>query len=219
MLLEVIEDDEPRGWQLDWEPVHRAGAPSRLPPTDDAVYAEAPVRIAAFAIDVLLALVLGQLASQTLAVAATWWSRQPGVAQDQAVLAASGSHVIASVAMTLLFAYLWRVFRQTPGQMALRLHVLRRGTGERLSRAAALARWLVLYLPLALVMSYQTLSGALARIPATANLDQLHVVTVALVLPFAWWLLLGVSVLAERRRGRGLHDRLAGSVVVRRVSG
>jgi uncharacterized RDD family membrane protein YckC len=209
--------DEPRGWDLDWEPVRRVGAPSRLPPTDEAVYAEATTRVAAFAIDVAIALALGQLASQVLALVAAWWSRQPGVAQDAALITASGSHVAASVLITLAVPYLWRTFRQTPGQMALGLHVLRRGRGGRLGRGAVLIRWLVLYLPLAFVMAYQTLGTLLSRMPATAEIDQFLVVGGALLLPLAWWLLLGLTVILERKRGRGLHDRLAGSVVVRRV--
>jgi hypothetical protein len=209
---------EPRGWQLDWEPVHRVGAPSRLPPTDDAVYAEAATRTVAFAIDVVIALALGQLASQGLGLLAAWWSRQPNVAQEAALLGASSTHVIASVLITLAAPYMWRTFRQTPGQMALGIYVLRRGRGGRLGRRAALVRWLLLYLPLAFVMAYQTLGTLLSRIPATADIDQFLVVGGALFVPLAWWAVLGLTVLAERKRGRGLHDRLTGSVVVRRLS-
>ncbi len=211
--------EEPRGWDLNWWPVDRAGAPSRLPPTDDAVYAEAPVRAFAFVIDAVLALLLGQLASQVLALLVAGWSRTAPITQETAVLAASLAHVVTCVLITLIVVYSWRTFRQSPGQMALRLYVLRRGSGQRLALRRAFVRWLVLYLPLAFVMSYQTFSSALSRIPATAQVDSFLTAGAALLLPVAWWLVLGLSVLAERRRGRGLHDRLAGSVVVRKVSG
>ena len=204
-------------WDLDWEPDSGAGAPSRLPPTNRAVYAELPLRAMAFVIDLALGLVLSQLAAGALGLIAGWASRAPNVEQESALLAASLTHVALSVLVTLSVVYLWRTFRGTPGQLALRLVVLRQGSGLTLSRRDALVRWLLLYLPMAFVLSYQTLGTALARIPATEELDQFLVAGAALLLPIAWWLVLGLSLRGDRRRGRGLHDRLARSVVVRRL--
>ncbi|CAN5741013.1 hypothetical protein BH23CHL7_BH23CHL7_03760 [soil metagenome] len=209
---------EPTDWDLDWEPTEKgAGAPAELPPDRGAVYAEFPLRALAFVIDFVLAFVVGQFSSSALGLIAAWLNRQPGATPDNSLLLASSSHAVLSIIFTLAFLYLWRAFRATPGQMALHLMIVRADTGEPLSRGRMILRWLLVYLPLAPLMSYQTLGTALARIPATAQVDQFLIAGAALLLPLIWWFVLALSIGFDRRRGRGLHDRLAGSVVVRRL--
>lgn len=53
-------------WAADWAPSSRSGAPGRRPAIPGAVYAEFPLRAAAFAIDVLLIYLLAGFLSQLL---------------------------------------------------------------------------------------------------------------------------------------------------------
>jgi hypothetical protein len=94
--------------------------------------------------------------------------------------------------------------------MLLGLFVLRRTTGDRQGTLAAIARWLMLYAPLTAVFSYPWFASVFAA------MDPLQLGSIALVAPMAWYVILAFSVLVDRR-GRGLHDRVASSVVVRRA--
>lgn len=209
--------DAPGGWDLEWEPLRRAGAPDRLPPSADAAYAEFPPRAIAFAVDVLLLWLIFQLLLQGRALVALWLTRD-APQQNDPTLAISGLVVVAAIALVSLGAiYFWRVFRATPGQMVLGLFVIRRGTGERLTRGGALLRWLALYAPFVLLISYTQLIDIVFRSDLLPDGDPLFVASLAYFLPVAWYVVLGLSVLLEGKRGRGLHDRLAGSVVVRRA--
>jgi uncharacterized RDD family membrane protein YckC len=209
-------DDSPAGWDLEWEPLRRAGAPAKLPPASEATYAELPMRAIAFAVDVLLLWLIFQLLLQGRTLVALWLTRDAPQQNDPA-LAWSGLVVVGLIALISLGSvYFWRVFRATPGQMVLGLFVVRRGTGERLGRGAALLRWLALYAPFVLLISYTQLIDIIFRSNLLPDGDPLLVASVAYFVPIAWYVVLGLSVLFEGRRGRGLHDRLAGSVVVRR---
>jgi uncharacterized RDD family membrane protein YckC len=209
--------DAPRGWDLEWEPLRRAGAPDRLPPSAEAAYAEFPVRAIAFAVDVLLLWLIFQLLLQGRALVALWLTRD-APQQNDPTLVVSGLVVVAAIALISLGAvYFWRVFRATPGQMVLGLFVIRRGTGERVTRGAALLRWLALYAPFVLLISYTQLIDIIFRSDLLPDGDPLFIASLAYFVPIAWYVVLGLSVLVEGKRGRGLHDRLAGSVVVRRA--
>jgi uncharacterized RDD family membrane protein YckC len=209
--------DAPRGWDLEWEPLRRAGAPDRLPPSAEAAYAEFPVRAIAFAVDVLLLWLIFQLLLQGRALVALWLTRD-APQQNDPTLVVSGLVVIAAIALISLgTVYFWRVFRATPGQMVLGLFVIRRGTGEPITRAAALLRWLALYAPFVLLISYTQLIDIIFRSDLLPDGDPLFIASLAYFVPVAWYVVLGLSVLIEGKRGRGLHDRLAGSVVVRRA--
>lgn len=209
--------DSPVGWDLEWEPLRRAGAPDRLPPSAGATYAEYPLRAIAFAIDALLLWLVFQLLLQGRALVALWLTRDAPQQNDQ-TLVVSGLVVVVTIALISLSAlYFWRVFRATPGQMVLGLFVVHRGTGEQLTRGAALVRWLALYAPFVLLISYTQLIDIVFRSDLLPDGDPLLVASLAFFLPLAWYVVLGLSVLIEGKRGRGLHDRLSGSVVVRRA--
>jgi len=213
--------DAPRGWDLDWQPDERTGAPSRFPPAADAVYSEFPIRALAFALDVVLLWLVFQLLTQGRALIVFFFTRDAPDGNDPALVWSGLVATIAIALVTLVAIYFWRVFRATPGQLLLGLFVVQRATGLPLSRRGATLRWLVLYAPLAFALSYTVLIDVVFRSDLIRDMapggDPLIVAAAAYFLPVLWYIVLGLSVLAERRRGRGLHDRLAGSVVVRRA--
>ena len=86
--------------------------------------------------------------------------------------------------------------------------------GSALSKRRALLRWAVLFLP-ALIMSSADAIGIVTQFAIAPKLDQTTVSFLAVLLPFLWFVILTISVLVNSQ-GRGLHDRLAKSVVVRR---
>jgi len=210
-------DQEPGRWDLEWEPVRRAGRPSRFPPSRDAAYSEFPLRALAFALDVVLLTAIFQLVGQVRGLAALWITRDDPAANDGVLVVSGGLILLGLFLLTASAVYFWRVFRATPGQMLFGLFVVQRATGLVLTRGAALARWLVLYAPMAALVAYTSIIDLLFRSTLLQDADPLLVASLAVFLPIAWYIVLGLSVLADRRRGRGLHDRLAGSVVVRRA--
>jgi uncharacterized RDD family membrane protein YckC len=208
---------EPDRWDLDWEPVSGAGAPERWPPSVAATYAEFPLRAAAFALDAVIVTMLVQLVSQILGLSIVWLARDDAQAGAAATVLAGGGVFVAALLLTASSIYFWRIFRATPGQMLFGLFVVRRSTGERLPPRAAFVRWLLLYAPLALVVSYSSVVTFLLGADLLREADPLLVTSAALGAPLAWYVVLAASTLAERRRGRGVHDRISASVVVRRA--
>jgi hypothetical protein len=206
----------PPAWDLDWEPSGRSGAPDRWPPTADASYAEFPLRATAFAIDVVVVAMIFQLLGQARAIIMFWLQRfVPQETAEAALVIAGLALVLGSLALSATVIYFWRVFRATPGQMLFGLFVIRRGSGTMLSRGAATVRWLLLYAPLALILSYSALIDVISTVDRA--IDPVIIAAGALLVPLAWYLILALSTLVEGKRGRGLHDRIAGSVVVRRA--
>ena len=110
----------------------------------------------------------------------------------------------AAVATGLSAAYFvapWTLVGASLGQRALRIRVRRAGTDETLPVGRATARWLLLFPPVATVSTFTTgvpllgwfLWGGAAL----------------------WWAILFLTTVGSVTR-RGLHDRLAGSVVSKR---
>lgn len=211
------QDDSAGRWDLEWEAGRHSGRPERYPPSLDATYAEWPLRGLAFLLDVLLVGLLYQLLAQARSLLSLWFTRDNAQANDDVLVISGVLIVLASVGVTLIALYFWRVFRATPGQLVLRLFVVERGSGLPLRRRALFVRWLLLYAPLAIFFAYTPLIDILFRSGLLLDSDPLLVASLAYFLPPIWYLVLGLSVLAEGRRGRGLHDRLAGSVVIRRA--
>lgn len=216
-------DQEPRSdsWAPDWTPSGRTGAPSRFPPLQGAAYAEFPLRVIAFVVDLLLLNLLTGLVSQLVSVLhdvlfgrgflyMLTTGRTESVVSTVAFMA--GASVIAASAI-----YFWCVFRATPGQMMLGLFVVRRGSGTALSTQAAFLRWLLLYVPWVVFISASWLSQLVLSDDPLNPADPNAVVFVARMVPLAWYALLAASSLLDRRRGRGLHDLAAGSIVIRRA--
>jgi len=215
--VSAATQDAPARWDLEWQPERHAGRPERTPPSLDAAYAEWPLRALAFVLDLVLIYVLFQLLGQARSLLVLWITREDQATNDGALVTSGALLLLAVLGLSLLAVWGWRVLRATPGQQLLGLFVVERGSGLRLRRRAAFVRWLLLYAPLAALLGYTQLIDVLFRSRLLEASDPLLVASLAFFLPVAWYLVLGLSVLAERRRGRGLHDRLAGSVVVRRA--
>ena len=120
---------------------------------------------------------------------------------------------VACVFPTLLFAYLWLRFATTPGLWIFGLTIRHAATGRSLSPRAAFLRWILLFAPIAFWV-YPLVVGIvfdpgqfLILIEFPAWIHQ------ATLLPVAWYLLIGASVLLSQD-ARGWHDRVAGSSVV-----
>jgi uncharacterized RDD family membrane protein YckC len=192
-------------------PVSIDGDGSIVPPVGLPAFAEDPepagalIRFVAYALDALLlavaiyvvALVLRAAIGPTLRI-----TESAGVPRIQVDRLHS---VINSVAATLMagayFVGSWLRSGATPGQRLLGMRVVRIEGEGRLRPGQAVGRWLLLGTPLGLI---STLLGPPSVIGA--------VLVVAIAL---WFALLFISTTRGPRK-RGFHDRITGSVVIRR---
>jgi uncharacterized RDD family membrane protein YckC len=132
-LDDPLDDPWPGGpppWDLDASPVGRVLAPSAPPPADGVDWAEFPLRAGALLIDLAAASVVTDLLGRAI----TWtWNRfvQPSFT-DPSITGDNGEKVGQALLLLLPIilvwgmvgaaaVYLWRVYRATPGQMALGL--------------------------------------------------------------------------------------------------
>jgi uncharacterized RDD family membrane protein YckC len=167
--------------------------------------AGALIRLVAYAVDALLLVVLIYVVALVLRAAIGPTIRFTDADGVPRVLVDRFHVVINSVAATLLagawFVGSWLRFGRTPGQRLLGVRVVRVDGSGKLRPGQAVGRWLLLWTPLGLI---STLLGP----PNTLS--------VVLLLAIAFWFaLLFVSTVRGPRK-RGLHDRITGSVVVRR---
>jgi uncharacterized RDD family membrane protein YckC len=102
------------------------------------------------------------------------------------------------------FVLSWTRFGRTPGQRLLGIRVERAADGGRLTPIASVVRWL------ALVGATGLVAGLLQPVAGAG--------TWLAPLIVGWSLVLLLTTIVSRN-GRGLHDGLAGSVVVRDASG
>jgi hypothetical protein len=111
---------------------------------------------------------------------------------------------VASAAVNgVYFVLSWRLMRGSPGQRVLGLYVGETESGQALSWSSAALRWLVLTL------------GPLVALVYVIPWPGWMVASLALgVLVLLWQVILLISVSSNARR-QGLHDRWAGSLVVR----
>lgn len=214
------EPDEAAAWDLEAEPAGRTLAPTADGPAAGVRYAELPLRAAAFALDAVLIVAATDYtfrSAYSLILSLIPFPSDPDtpLAQGAILLALLALVAAQAVAMT----YLIRVFRATPGQMALGLFTLSRRHGRALTPYGAFVRWLLVFAPLPilaagpLVISVVSQTLAFGGRPPPGWLAA--ATTLTQIAPVAWLLLLTVSVLVDEH-GRGLHDHLSGSVVVRR---
>jgi uncharacterized RDD family membrane protein YckC len=192
-------------------PISIDGDGAIVPPVGLPAFAENPepagamIRLVGYALDALLlavaiyvvALVLRAAIGPTLRI-----TESAGVPRIQVDRLHS---VINSVAATLVagayFVGSWLRSGATPGQRLLGMRVVRIEGEGRLRPGQAVGRWLLLGTPLGLI---STLLGPPSVIGG--------VLAVAIAL---WFALLFIST-ARGPRKRGFHDRITGSVVVRR---
>ncbi|MDQ3493056.1 MAG: RDD family protein [Chloroflexota bacterium] len=217
------EPDEAGAWDLESEPAGRTLAPAADGPAPGVRYVELPIRAAAFAVDAVLLIVISDYAFRAVYTFIFSGILGPSVAQGP------GSESLSMVVVTALLAlvatqavvvtYLIRVFRATPGQMAFGLFTLSRRDGRAVSPTAAFVRWLLLFAPLPVLTIGPAVVAVISQIlaflgQAPAGWFAL-VSTLTQLAPVAWFVVLLASVLIDES-GRGLHDRLSSSVVVRR---
>ena len=100
------------------------------------------------------------------------------------------------------FVISWSRFGWTPGQRLFRLAVLGASPAAAITPRRAALRWLLLGAPLGLASAL------------TVSVPLLFLAV--LVVSFAWFVVLLVTTLLSRT-GQGLHDRLAGTTVIRRA--
>ena len=181
-------------------------APASRGPSDRSIaYGDAASRLVAYLIDGVLvgvvifvvALVMMRVLGSTLPAAAadgTRGSIDPGRALVNAVVATaiSGAYFVGC----------WLLFGRTIGQRLLGMVVLREADGDRLRPTQALIRWVLLG------AWWGILAALLVSIPGAGWL---------LAGAIALWDLVLLWTTARDDRKRGLHDRLAGSVVHRNV--
>jgi uncharacterized RDD family membrane protein YckC len=111
--------------------------------------------------------------------------------------------VAVAVVSAAYFAWSWSRLRgASPAQRALGIRVIDAASGDHLPAGRAIVRWAAMGTPIGIG------AAALVESPAAWLL--------VVVLAAAWTVALMVSTRRDERR-RGLHDRLAGSVVVRSV--
>ncbi len=211
--------DQQGSWDLEFEPWRGALAPRGEAPARGVNLAELPIRGISFLIDVLLiqqasALVFqvfSFVTSHTILTAASGGVTDPVLAAWIAFgLPLIGLGAIEAVA----YVFLWRVYRASPGQMVLGLFTLDAARGSALSKRRAFVRWALLLLP-ALIMSSADAIGYVGHFAIATKVDQAVFQGMAVLLPFMWFVILTITILLNGQ-GRGLHDRLATSIVVRR---
>jgi uncharacterized RDD family membrane protein YckC len=159
------------------------------------VFSDTPSRLVAFLLD---GLVLGPANGVIFALLGFDYSRfGPGVLPDRNVWVAST--VIAFAIDSAYFVWFWSGGRRaTPGQRVLGIQVANAFDGKSLTAAQAFNRYLGMGQWLGLFSVLPYLSIALLTVVAS----------------FAWYLVLTISAVMSPTK-QGLHDRFAGSAVVR----
>jgi len=215
--------DEADAWDLEAEPTGRAFAPAADGPAPGVRYAELPIRAAAFALDAVLLITISEGVFRALSTfifsGILSPSSTPGPGSRSLYLAVILALVGLVAAQAVVMTYLTRVFRATPGQMVLGLFTLSRRHGRALGPSAAFVRWLTLFAPLAILTIGPLVVSVVSQFIASSGQtppDPLDVAsTITQLAPVAWFVVLIASMLLDES-GRGLHDHLSGSVVVRR---
>jgi len=222
---ETRDEPDPDGapaWDLDVEPVRHAFLPPAPPPADGVAWAELPLRAGALLIDFAIAGVATQLVGRV----ASWLFESfvfpqigdPGSQGTTQVIRAASLLLPTAITWALLIGsatYLWRVFRATPGQMALGLFTVGED-GRRLTVERAAVRFVVLALAWLLTTAVGVVSSMSMVMDPEGGRGWYDAENlVMLVGPLAWYALLTLTI-ARDPRGQGLHDKVAHSVVVRR---
>lgn len=219
-----VDDADAAGWDFESAPAHHALRPWQRPPMPGVIYAELPLRAIAYLVDlVLVAFVVSVVAHPLVGIAEAAVIPHLDITNDmglRAVLIEVGPPAVVFLAALVAIVYCWTTFRASPGQMTLGLFTVTRIDGLALTRRQALLRSLLLYGPMVFLWDFAGIAvrlGQLATNFGTAT-DALPTILVYVLLeigPLVWIALLTLSI-ARDRRGRGWHDKLAGSVVVRR---
>ena len=204
-------------WVLEPEP-GEAFAPTDAAPANGVEYPDIPLRSIAFVIDLIIIQATAPPCSSRPVRRRRCLLSQQGI-PDTLIGSWVGFGVpvlIVALLQALILAGLWRVYTASPGQLLTGLQTVRERDGRRLSRSASLVRWIFIFLP-ALMMAASTDLGVWWAFGIGAHSDQNGASGFAITLPVIWYGVLLLSAVIDKR-GRGLHDRLSRSVVVRRVA-
>jgi len=165
--------------------------------------ADAPNRLVAFVLDALfltaILFVLAIVMSVAFGAAVRVDMNGPDVSIDRG--RALTYAAVAAIANLAYFVWSWRRSGATPGMRLLRTRLRSASAETPIGVGAALVRWAFVGMPFAL-------QGLLAVV-----LDGTAYALVTLLV-LVWYLVLLVSVARDRAR-RGVHDRLAGTVVTK----
>jgi hypothetical protein len=222
------ESDERIAWpersdERDSETASRArwaGPPRSVGPGAGFRYSPFAVRACAFILDLVLLDWVAGAASGLFSIGLILWDLPDGFAASpdgywlvqfvQLVLTLLG-RVVPTAALAI---WAWVILQATPGQYVLGLRTLEARRGEPIRPRAALTRYVLLFLPALVVVHASTLLLPLSF--GYAGSDRSTILWLATLMPFAgvaWYLYLAASALRDPR-GRGVHDRAAGSAVV-----
>jgi uncharacterized RDD family membrane protein YckC len=187
------------------------GVTSPEDPTGDVVGSRAWLRpslrrrLAAYLLDLLAVTVLVYVVTAAIGVLLGPVVRFN--ADDAGALRVTLDHpvvVLQALAATLLnatyFIAGWLTRQATPGQRLFGVRVVAAGTWTGLALRQAILRWVLL--------------GGLFGLAAAVVLPSAIAWSVVIGLGLLWAVALFVST-ARNRRGRGIHDRVAGDIVVR----
>lgn len=182
---------------------------SRPVPAIDETFASLPRRSLAWTVDVVLvtALILAAGGIVDAIVGPAVQIRQDAETLQDVMTAAPRRVVLHAIIGTVLsaayFAVSWVVVGASPGQLAFRLRVAKRGGVAKLTLGGALARWLLLFPPFA------TVSALTPSMPSLTGVMWASAVV--------WYFLLLLTT-ARSDSKQGLHDQVARSIVYTRRS-
>lgn len=212
-------------WQADLDFGRGILAPKGEDPALGVAYVDLPRRAVAFFLDVLMTQITATLLLQVAGFVAGITLLQSTGVTDNALSAWLGfalptiAVAVLQGAVQILFL---RSYRATPGQLILGLHTLRAADGRPLGKGRALLRWLLTFMPAWAIAASSNIgiwwAAGVARSPAgQISSDAVVPSGLSITLPVIWFTIILISILLSER-GQGIHDRLAGSVVVQRTS-
>jgi uncharacterized RDD family membrane protein YckC len=174
---------------------------------DAVVYADLPSRLAAYLIDAiaLTVILFGLLIVLSVVLGPTIHFRQPADVLKAHITVNHGRAIIdaivATIANAAYFVLSWRSLGGSPGQRLLGIRIGRAMDGGRIELRPAFIRWLLMgsAFGVLIVLVDGIVPGLRASVAALA---------------VVWQVILLLTV-ARSPRKQGIHDRAAGTVVVR----
>lgn len=187
--------DSPVGAQPQVTPGPNERSPQSLLPAG-LVFSDSYSRFAAYVLDSILLGVIVTIPPTLLGMYDTA-NTYPPEPMSRATFV--GTTIFTVAIQAAYFLWFWTGGRRaTPGQRVFRLQVGNAFDGQPLTMAQAALRWFAMGWWLSLVMTLPFLGLAAAAFVASS----------------IWFVILGLSIIVSRTK-QGLHDRIAGSAVVR----
>ena len=203
-------------WYLD-DDAPDSLVPRADPPAHGVAYADIPRRAIAFVLDLII-VQIGSTMLLEVAAFITGSTILTSTGVTDKVLGAWFGFGLPTLLVALfelsIFVYFWRVYRASPGQIVMGLYTVRAADGDRLSKRRATLRWVFTFLPGLMIAASSNL-GVVWGFAIGRPSDQQGATGFATSLPVIWFVVVLITILVNAQ-GRGLNDRLAGSVVVRR---